>query len=166
MSNLHKYPTKFDPIPVLLNQCGLLFLSTPHLGSKLADWNKFSVWFGEVVFGIRENIVESLKSFNLSIVDTTQTWKEMPHKPVIRCLCEANDTQIGHIMRNEVVSLPSAGFLDQVAIKVPGTDHHTICKFRGSSEISFVLIKGSLESIKRELDIRRTEVPNVGRDIV
>ncbi|KAI0891825.1 hypothetical protein F4806DRAFT_500613 [Annulohypoxylon nitens] len=165
MSRLQGLPQKFSPIPMDLSQCGLLFLSTPHYGSQLADWNRFWLRLGKMTLGIRKEILDCLKTFNLSIVDVMETWNEMPKKPVVRCLCEADKTTVNHLKYGvEVASPPSAGFLDQVAQKVLQTDHHTICKFKGISETSFGVVKENLDYIKRELDRRRMEDPSIGKD--
>ncbi|KAI1457062.1 P-loop containing nucleoside triphosphate hydrolase protein [Annulohypoxylon moriforme] len=166
MSRLQSLPRKFSRVPVLLSQCGLLFLSTPHYGSKSADWDAFWVRLGKLAAGLRTEIIDYLKTFSLSIIEVMDIWNEMTKKPVIRCLCEADKTAIRYLNSAvEVVSPVSAGFLDQTAEKVLRTDHHTICKFKGIHETPFQRVKDNLEFIQGELIRRKTEELCINRSI-
>lgn len=73
-------------------QCGLLFLSTPHFGSRIADWNEFWVQLGASV-GVRADIVKGLQTLNISVVDVLELWNEMKEPPVVKCLCEGEETE-------------------------------------------------------------------------
>lgn len=89
MTRLQVVPKKFPDIDLSL--CALLFLSTPHLGSAEADWNDFFVAIG-AVFGLRDELVKELKSFNPSSSDSVDSFKEMKQVPLIDCLCEGEKT--------------------------------------------------------------------------
>ncbi len=94
MTRLHTLPEKFGSLKP--KQCGLLFLSTPHLGSQASDWGNFVPALGEVV-GVRGTLVRELKSFNPSSVDATEIFKSMKltDRPVFECLCEGQQTFAG-----------------------------------------------------------------------
>ncbi len=91
MVRLNTQPAKFSGIR--LEDCGILFLSTPHQGSTQADWNEFLVSLSELTLGVRSHaIVDELRSFNPSSVDSQEAFTTMRVIPPFRCLCESNKT--------------------------------------------------------------------------
>src|ERR1700709_1210069 len=64
MIRLHDYSHKSEYQGLKLEYCGLLFLSTPHSGTTEADWNKFLVGIGKMTWGIRTELIDSLRAFN------------------------------------------------------------------------------------------------------
>lgn len=85
MIRLNSHPEKYGGIRV--EQCGLLFLGVPHSGSDQADWNDFVSGIASL-FGIRTEIVESLRSFNGFGVESKEAFKSIPRQPPYFCLCE------------------------------------------------------------------------------
>ena len=91
MIRLHRHASQFDGID--LNLCGLVFLSTPHSGTTEADWNQFLLSISEIVLGVRSHaIVDQLKSFNPSSVDSEEEFAAMVTVPQFHCFCEGEKT--------------------------------------------------------------------------
>jgi predicted alpha/beta hydrolase family esterase len=90
---LSRLPEKFDGISI--ENCGLLFLSTPHCGSSQADWSDFLVNIAESTIGLRSHaIVNQLKSFNPASVDSTEDFAHMSTRPPFYCLVEGDKTKV------------------------------------------------------------------------
>jgi triacylglycerol esterase/lipase EstA (alpha/beta hydrolase family) len=92
MTRMHSLPDKFKGLS--LEKCGILFLSTPHLGSLQADRSPFIVALGEGLVGLRTGVVKELQSFNASSVDNTDMFQAMKVKPVFQCFCESEPTRV------------------------------------------------------------------------
>ena len=97
MIRLHYLPEKFSGIT--LGKCGLLFLSTPHVGSHQADWGEFLVSVLEVTAGLQsKSIVDELRTLSPSSVDSIEAFQSMKKDnkvPPFICLCEGNKTKKG-----------------------------------------------------------------------
>ena len=92
MIQLHHHPRKYAGI--MLKNCGLLYLSTPHAGTQQADWNAFILNITEL-FGVRTNeIVSQLQSFNKSLVDSVESFSEFTKLPPSEHLVESGTTTI------------------------------------------------------------------------
>ena len=85
MIRLNAHPEKYYGISV--DQCGLLFLGTPHSGTVQADWNDFLAGIAAVV-GIRTEILDNLRSFNGFGVESKEAFGSIPAEPPYYCLCE------------------------------------------------------------------------------
>ena len=85
MVHLNAHPEKSHGIRV--ENCGLLFLGTPHSGTVQADWNDFVAGIA-VLFGIRFDVVDSLRSFNGFGVESKEAFRSLPQQPPYFCLCE------------------------------------------------------------------------------
>ena len=92
MAGMHSMPEKFKGLS--LEECGMLFLSTPHLGSQEADRSPFLVALGEGLVGLRSGVVKELQSFNMSSVDNTEIFQAMKVKPAFQCFCESEPTSV------------------------------------------------------------------------
>ncbi len=104
MWRLNTQAAKFDGIK--LENCGLIFLSTPHSGTTQADWNEFLVNLSEFTFGVRSHeIVDELRSFNHSSVDSAENFTAMVPRPPFHCFCEGESTSVGG--RNRMVFVQS-----------------------------------------------------------
>ena len=109
MMRLNTQATKFDGIK--LENCGLLFLSTPHFGTTQADWNGFLTNLCELVLGVRSHeIIDQLRSFNHSSVDSVEAFGAMTVAPPFRCLCEGDGTRVGGTYRQVSVLSPVQTF--------------------------------------------------------
>ncbi|KAI1100332.1 hypothetical protein F4804DRAFT_348598 [Jackrogersella minutella] len=168
MSRFQSLPRTFADVPIVLDQCGLLFLSTPYYGTEFSGLHRFWSRLVQVVVNVQIDLtildyLDNLETFNLSMSEVMKTWNEMDITPAVRCLCEADKTAVFRSGPDiEVVSLPSAGFLNHAAEKVPRTNHHTICKFSSSTENSFRTVEERLGDIKKELlrRLRREQFAN------
>ena len=93
MVRLQTQPNKFDGLKLI--HCGLLFLSTPHLGTTQADWNNFLITISELTIGLRSHaIVDQLRSFNPASVDSEDAFSEMARVPPFYCLVEGEKTKV------------------------------------------------------------------------
>ena len=91
MIRLNTHPAKFDGVK--LENCGLLFLSTPHSGTTQADWNELLLNLSDFVLGVRNlAIVHQLQSFNTSSVDSEEAFSTMKFQPPFHCFCEGEKT--------------------------------------------------------------------------
>jgi hypothetical protein len=105
MTRMHTLPNKFKGLS--LEECGILFLSTPHLGSLEADRSPFLIALGEGLVGLRTGVIKELQSFNASSVDNTDIFQAMKVKPVFQCFCESEPTQVlgkGRLVRTLIPS--------------------------------------------------------------
>jgi hypothetical protein len=105
MTRMHTLPNKFKGLS--LEECGILFLSTPHLGSLQADRSPFLIALGEGLVGLRTGVIKELQSFNASSVDNTDIFQAMKVKPVFQCFCESEPTQVlgkGRLVRTLIPS--------------------------------------------------------------
>ena len=94
MIRLNTQPAKFEGVK--LEDCGLLFLSTPHSGSTQADWNELLLTLSELVLGVRSHeLVHQLQSFNISSVDSEEAFSTMRVQPPFHCFCEGEETMVG-----------------------------------------------------------------------
>ena len=57
----------------------------------------------------------------------------------LRVGSQVEDANVSH----QIVQAASAGFFDEPAVKVLGTDHHTICKF-ATSQRAYRIVEGML----------------------
>jgi hypothetical protein len=72
---------------IRVENCGLLFLGTPHSGTVQADWNDFVAGIA-VLFGVRFDVVDSLQSFNGFGVESKEAFGSLPVQPPYFCICE------------------------------------------------------------------------------
>jgi hypothetical protein len=91
MVRLNAHPEKYDGIRV--EHCGLLFLGTPHSGTVQADWNEYIAGI-VTLFGVRTDILDSLRSFNGFGVESKEAFGSISAKPPYYCLCETRLIEI------------------------------------------------------------------------
>ena len=93
MVRLSINPKRFDGLK--LDRCGLLFFSTPHSGTTQADWNRFLSNVCELTIGVRSHgILDQLRSFSSSSVDSQDAFSAMIRAPPISCLVEGEKTTV------------------------------------------------------------------------
>lgn len=93
MWRLNTQAAKFNGIK--LEDCGLIFFSTPHSGTIQADRNKPLVNLSEVTIGVRSHeVIDELRSFNHAAVDSAENFAAMVPKPPFHCFCESDRTRI------------------------------------------------------------------------
>ncbi|PVH96067.1 hypothetical protein DM02DRAFT_688675 [Periconia macrospinosa] len=154
MTRYHKNRQKFEQVQ--LGRCGLLFLSTPNLGSMAANWSNFTIALAEAFVGVRSNLLDNLKALNPTMVDNVDDWASMSSPPIVRCFCESLRTG-----SHQVVTESSAGFLTDTAFRLPDTDHHTVCKFDTDTCQAFVIVMGALCAMRNQLLRFETPVPPI-----
>lgn len=142
---------------------GLLFLSTPHFGSDMANISEFFLNVASSAFGVRRKLVEELKTSNPSVQDVIDDWRTMNPQPIIRCLCETDLTKTS-LGDKQIVTAVSAGFMGVTAQPVPGTNHSTVCRFETKFERGWAEVLNSLKEIREELLYQSTEVVEHVRD--
>ncbi|KAI4131528.1 MAG: hypothetical protein LQ338_001162 [Usnochroma carphineum] len=147
MVRLDRHSRQFDGIELEL--CGLIFLSTPHSGTTEADWNGFLLILSEMVLGVRpREIVNELKSFNTSSVDSEEDFTAMSDVPPFHCFCEGDKTFVAGKYR-QIVTQASAGFYGRKADKILNVDHHQICKFDDPFSPAYINVLARLHKIRR-----------------
>ncbi|RYP22100.1 hypothetical protein DL765_001859 [Monosporascus sp. GIB2] len=159
MIRLKNFPDSVENIS--LDQCGLLFLATPHIGSRQADYNDFIVAFTKSLLGVRENIVDHLRSLNPTFGDAVEVFNAMgDRRPPFFCFAEGLQTWAGGKYR-EIVSEASAGFLDMRADKIIDANHHTICKFDARNG-SYDMVVDKLKRLRTQLSSRSVQAAETG----
>lgn len=94
MIRLEKFPAE----GLKLENCGLLFLSTPHSGTVQADWS--DPWIllakgGGVSRG--QVFTQLLSSFNKASVNAQEQFAALKPVPPVECLHETQNTSVaGH----------------------------------------------------------------------
>jgi hypothetical protein len=96
MIRLNGHPEKYAGIRI--ENCGLLFLGTPHSGTIQADWNDF-VYGLAAVGGVRTEVLQDLRSFNGFGVESKEAFGSMAFKPPYYCICETKLAKIGGAYR-------------------------------------------------------------------
>ncbi|KAL8664667.1 MAG: hypothetical protein Q9168_007858 [Polycauliona sp. 1 TL-2023] len=161
MIRLHQHSKQYDNIR--LESCGLLFLSTPHSGTTEADWNQFLLDLSEISLGVRSHaIVDELRSFNPSSVDSEESFSAMPKVPPFHCFCEGNKTSVAGKYR-QIVTQASAGFYGQKAQKLLNVDHHQICKFDTPFNPAYLNVLARLQDIKMSLLTKNSGAGGIGK---
>jgi hypothetical protein len=93
MIRLNAYPHLFTSIR--LEQCAILFLATPHLGSGQADWNKYIVDLVELIGGMRSDaIINPLRSFNPISASANEDFGNMRVQLPYECYYETEATKV------------------------------------------------------------------------
>jgi len=94
MVRLNQYGEKQEYQGVSLSHSALLFLSTPHSGSSVADWNGFVQAIAKC-FAVRSEMTELLKSFNPQSAEGQEDFANLKIKPPFDAFYETHKTQVG-----------------------------------------------------------------------
>lgn len=89
MVRYEKYP-QLHP-GVVLGPRGLLLLSTPNLGSMMAQWSDLELELANV-FGVQTSLIKELKVLNPRHIDDVNDWATLQSRPLVRCYCESSPT--------------------------------------------------------------------------
>ena len=79
---------------ISLEQCGILFLATPHTGSTNADWSNFLKAVAHTVAGVRQETVAALESFSPDSIWDKQAFLNLKPCPHFRCLAEGQKMRV------------------------------------------------------------------------
>jgi hypothetical protein len=86
---------KADNCPgIRLERCGLLFLGTPHTGSRSADWDQFLVALAVTVADVRQDTIDLLRSFSPASVWDKKEFEDLEPRPPTRCFAEGRMTNV------------------------------------------------------------------------
>jgi len=69
---------------------GILFLSTPHIGSNMANFSDLTLDVAWLLTSVRKQLVKELKTFNPSLEGIIEDWRTIKPQPIVRCLCESD----------------------------------------------------------------------------
>lgn len=93
MIRLGNFPEQYSNVS--LGQCGLLFLGTPHSGTREADWNEAVVAISDLAFGVRsKDIVDKLRAFNDTSVASKEAFAALNPPPPYFCFSEGKKTKV------------------------------------------------------------------------
>ena len=115
MIRLKAYPKQHPGIKI--EDCGLLFLGTPHSGTTLADWNSFLLGIAAVT-GIRADLIKELRSFNGFGVEAKEAFNSIIPRPPYYCICETLGVNIGGIV-SLVSAINTSRSVQLAELKVP-----------------------------------------------
>jgi hypothetical protein len=91
MIRLNAHPERYNGLRI--ENCGLLFLGTPHSGTVQADWNAFIDGL-LAVGGIRTELLKELKSFNEFSVESKDGFASIAAKPPYFCIHETRMVKV------------------------------------------------------------------------
>ncbi|RYP58303.1 hypothetical protein DL769_009023 [Monosporascus sp. CRB-8-3] len=149
MIQLHDFPGRYQGLGV--DQCGLLFLSTPHSGATAADWNDYLLDLAERIGRVRgRDFTQMLGSFNNESKKAKERFGLIDPTPPYVCLGETRETSVRGYSKM-IVTLDSAGLNNQAAQGVDGADHRTICRYARETDAGYVQITECLEHISDRL---------------
>jgi hypothetical protein len=87
---------------ISFGSCGLLFLSTPHSGSRLADLDKYLFGVTGPLLRLRTDaIVHLLQTYSKESESSRKKFESLDPQPPFFCLSEGRRTKIG-FMQSEV----------------------------------------------------------------
>jgi hypothetical protein len=171
---LSERPGHYDGVS--LKYCGLLFLSTPHSGSTLADQNETLVGWAGAAFRIRsDDIVNILRTASDVSAESRRKFENLSAKPPFFCLCEGKKTLLAPLPRTVskfcqrarkftemviqaiVVTQESACLAGQPATLMEGYDHRTVARFENKFEQGYRLVVDRLGKIKQALSGLKTQ---------
>jgi hypothetical protein len=102
MIRLEKFPTE----GLKLEHCGLLFLATPHSGSKEANWNDLLLLLAKGAGVARGQVFSQLLSvFNQASVNAQEQFGALVPVPPVECLYETQTTPVvgtGRVVSGQV----------------------------------------------------------------
>lgn len=99
MIRLGRLPSK----GLKLENCGLLFLSTPHSGTKEADWNDSWLLLAKGGGASRGRVfTQLLSAFNQASVNAQEQFGALKPVPPVECLYETQKTSVAGT--NRIVS--------------------------------------------------------------
>lgn len=172
---------KFAPEGLRLENCGLLFLATPHSGSEEANWSDLSLLLAKMAGVARGQVFTQLLNIsNQASVNAQEQFGALKPMPPLECLYETQKTSIAGT--GKVVSIQSFLALSEpVAITkmekewglwlicekqivssasaglinrakpMWNVDHRTICKFPNTSFPGHLQVLDCLEDIRKRL---------------
>lgn len=96
MIRLEKFPVE----GLKLENCGLLFLSTPHKGTRQADWNDVWLPFAKAGgVGRGQVFLQLLSSFNEASNHAQEQFAALKPVPPVKCLYETQKTSVAGTRR-------------------------------------------------------------------
>ncbi|OAA59720.1 hypothetical protein SPI_05918 [Niveomyces insectorum RCEF 264] len=144
-----------------LEQCGLLFLSTPHSGTDEANWSDFLAELAKIGgVGRGRDFTQLLGAFNRESASAKERFGLLQPVPPFTCIYETQKTSIKGIQRT-IVSPDSAGLNGERAQPMSYADHRTVCRFRDKNDQRYLQVLDCLDGIRQRLvDERRQEQPH------
>lgn len=100
MIRLNEYSHMQEYQGISLKLCGLLFLSTPHSGALEADWNNVLVYLANLVWGVRPEVLDSLRVFNPMSTESQEDFANMKSHMPFDNFYETRATKVGGLDRN------------------------------------------------------------------
>lgn len=97
MNRLHQFPQYYPGLAI--NNCGILFLSTPHSGTTIADWNSYLVELASHG-GLRsKQFTQWLSSFNNESRNSKERFAAIQPPVRFECLCETRKTIVAGVAK-------------------------------------------------------------------
>lgn len=137
---------------ILSNTLGIVFMGTPHGGSRVANWGSTVAKYVNIFRGTNREILQNLQPGSSDLQRTEEDFQHMLRRDDIKlkiyCFYEAvkmND-KIGKIVERESAILPA---YDSCSINA---DHRDMTKFTGRADSGYGQVRGVLERWMQEFE--------------
>lgn len=130
---------------ILNDTLGIIFMGTPHGGSRLASWGDTVAKYVNIFRGTNRDILSNLQPGSSDLLRTEEDFLHMLRQENVKlkiyCFYEAlkmNDT-VGKIVERESAILPG---YDNCSVNA---DHRNMTKFTGRADAGYGQVRGVLE---------------------
>ncbi|KAI1801665.1 hypothetical protein F4811DRAFT_451374 [Daldinia bambusicola] len=133
---------------ILSSTIGIMFMGTPHHGSKIADWTSFLRSLIHITSGtqlIRADLVKELCTHSETLHDISESF--LPRSIGLNIMSFI-ELQIERPLTALVVPNKSARLnLPNEMVFPVNTHHRNICRYSSKNDQTYVLVEGSLKSL-------------------
>ncbi|KAL9029654.1 MAG: hypothetical protein Q9196_002137 [Gyalolechia fulgens] len=147
---------------VLTSACAILFLSTPHRGTNLAELLNRILSVSVFNHSAKQYIAE-LRQNSPALQDINEQFRNIASHLRIFSFFETQQTAIGP-KKMMVLEKDSSilGYPDEVS-KPLDADHHNVCKFASQQDPNYVSVRNALKSLLRRM---RDSDPGINPPVV
>lgn len=140
---------------VIASTCAILFLSTPHRGSNLAELLN-RILSVSVFNHSAKRYISELKQNSPALQDINEQFRNLAPRMQIFSFFETHQTAVGP-KKMMVLEKDSSilGYPDEVS-KPLDADHHNVCKYTSQQDPNYVSVRNALRSVLRRVSTSDT----------